>query len=35
MVPEADDRYTAMRYVLTAWVVAMHLLLLVCLMGDV
>ena len=34
MVPEADDRYTAMRVRLTAWVVAMHLALLFCLLGD-
>lgn len=35
MVPEVDDRYTAMRVKLTAWVVAMHLLILVCLAGDI
>ena len=35
MVPEVDDRYTAMRIKLTAWVVVMHLMLLVCLLGDV
>ena len=35
MVPEVDDRYTAMRVKLTAWVVAMHLLVLVCLAGDI
>jgi hypothetical protein len=34
MVPEADDRYTSMRVRLTAWVVAMHLALLFCLLGD-
>ena len=35
MEPVVDDRYTAMRVKLTAWVVAMHLVLLVCLLGDV
>ena len=35
MVPEIDERYTAMRVKLTAWVVVTHLVLLTCLLGDV